>query len=621
MKFPVLFAGLFLIADIVLAGSTGDTVGGAFSGAAVAASFGDTVALSSSSGDTARFNGLIRRSESYIHTNLDSTLFYAESARALAIKDHDRHEEADAISELGIYYRLKADYSESLLLTQQAANIYDSLRDRSAQAFCVEDIAQLYKDIAGIKQTYEMLDQGILYAKQAYGLYSAARDTGGMMGALNEMGIIYRDKAKAPKDSSYYDTAYVQFLRAARLGELSGKGHKVVARLYNNISQIFNEYKHDPRGALVYLRKAEAINVGENNRSSLTYNYNNFADVYVKLGRIDSSLLYARRMLAICLQLKLPNRVYDAYDQLYQTFNAGKKPDSALHYYILASNLSDSMANLAKTKEVLDLQAKYMSMKREMDIQRLNGENMVKNREILFLSILLAFLVVLVVGFSYLIHRLRVSRRQIAVQSQRLEVMLRELHHRVKNNLQIVSSLLGLQRYRSEDPHTMGVLLESQQRVQAMSLIHQRLYKNDMLNTVNIREYLIDLTESLLSSYGYDRDRFDLTIDICTEVLDIDQALPIGLIVNELVTNAFKYAYGGVGRPALVISLLQDRGGIVLVVRDNGVGMDEGRWRNGKESFGKQLIGALCRQLRATQEMVGGEGTAFTIRIPREVAA
>src|SRR6185437_13377342 len=210
------------------------------------------------------------------------------------------------------------------------------------------------------------------------------------------------------------------------------------------------------------------------------------------------------------------------------------------------------------------------------------------------------------------------------------------LHHRVKNNLQIVSSLLGLQRYKSEDAAAISVLQESQDRVQAMSLIHQRLYKNDALSSVNIREYLVDLCESLMSSYGYDRDRFELDISVCTDVLDIDQALPIGLIVNELVTNAFKYAYPGVGRPALRISLEQDHRDLVLVVRDNGVGIDEEGWRQGKDSFGEQLIGALCKQLRATQQMAaltgagvgaagtgagGMAGTEITITMPKEEAA
>ena len=216
---------------------------------------------------------------------------------------------------------------------------------------------------------------------------------------------------------------------------------------------------------------------------------------------------------------------------------------------------------------------------------------------------LLAGAFLIIVAQSYIIYRLQIQKRQIAGQSRRLETLLRELHHRVKNNLQTVSSLLGLQTYHSDDEKAIGVLQESQQSVQAISLIHQQRYTSELSDRVNIRDYLIDLTESLLSSYGYDRDSFELRIEVRTELLDIEQALPIGLIVNELVTNAFKYAYLGVGTPALLIRLEQRHSEIVLEVKDNGIGIDVGQWKMGRESFGKQLIRALCRQLRATQQL------------------
>ncbi len=109
---------------------------------------------------------------------------------------------------------------------------------------------------------------------------------------------------------------------------------------------------------------------------------------------------------------------------------------------------------------------------------------------------------------------------------------MKELHHRVKNNLQIVSSLLSLQTYKVQDEEAVLVLKESQQRVQAMSFIHQRLYKTESLTAVNMKEYLTDLAESLVSSYGYNRDDFDLHIAVDKEMLDIDKALPIGLIIK-----------------------------------------------------------------------------------------
>lgn len=247
--------------------------------------------------------------------------------------------------------------------------------------------------------------------------------------------------------------------------------------------------KKDPRTAIDYIQRAVAFNLQTHHQRSLTYNYNNFSQAYVDLGKIDSAIFYARSMLAMAIELKLPERRYDAFHQLYVCYNARGRADSALHYYIVATELNDSLTNLAKTKEVLGLREKYNSVKKEMDISTLNAENSAKSKEITFLIVVLTILAALAAAFVYLITRLRAQKRQIADQSVKLEVMLRELHHRVKNNLQIVSSLLGLQRYRSEDAATISVLQESQHRVQAMSLIHQRLYKNDALSTVNIREY------------------------------------------------------------------------------------------------------------------------------------
>ncbi|HWB93643.1 MAG TPA: hypothetical protein VG605_17400, partial [Puia sp.] len=158
--------------------------------------------------DTARFRALLRTSESWVQRNIDSCESLALEARGVAVADHDRHEEADAIAELAVFYRLKAEYATATQYYQQARGIYDSVRDWCAEASCLVQLAQLYKDIAGIKQTNKLLDQGVQYALAAYKVYDRERDTVGMMVALNEMGIIYRDKGKVPKDAFFYDTAY-----------------------------------------------------------------------------------------------------------------------------------------------------------------------------------------------------------------------------------------------------------------------------------------------------------------------------------------------------------------------------------------------------------------------------
>ena len=570
--------------------------------------------------DTARVNALVRRSRSFISTNPDSLGFFAREAKEMAERLRYRRGIADATDLLGDYYMDKDDFATSIRLYQEAITVFDSLRLLPDEGWLMLKTAQVYKDLAGDNGVEKFIDQGIGYAQTGYRLYAQAKDTGGMILALNEAGILYRDKSKIPGRRSYFDTAFTAYKDAVRLNAPTGAGMKYMSKIYGNISQVYMEYKNDPRGALVWVARAEKLNLANNRRMSLTYNYNNFAQAYMQLGQIDSSLYYARKMLALSHEIKVPDRDYDAYLQLYSTFAAAHRSDSALHYHILASNLNDSLTNIAKTKVVADLQAKYEDAKKEMSIEKLHAETSAKSQEIRYLSVVAVGLLLVLAGFAYLIHRLRQQKRQIAEQSGKLETMLRELHHRVKNNLQIVSSLLSLQQYRLDDPGAKGILLESQQRVQAMSLIHQRLYKEDIVSTVNIKNYLEDLSESLMASYGWDRDSLDLQIVVVREKMDIDQALPIGLIVNELVTNAFKYAYAGVSRPALYIGLEQGSKDIVLRVKDNGVGLSQEKWRQARGSFGAQLIKALCKQLRARQEMEAEGGTEFTFTIPKSAA-
>jgi two-component sensor histidine kinase len=474
--------------------------------------------------------------------------------------------------------------------------------------------------MGGDSKTLEYINKGIDYSKHAYNLFNNIHDTAGMVEALNQCGILYRDIGKTNGRKHYYDSAFAVYTKAVAMIELSGKARKSISKLYNNISQVYNEYYKDYKKALDYLFRAEAENKANNNTSSLSYNYGNIALAYTKLNQPDKALVYARKMLETSRQLNRPERMRNAYNSMYNVFSAASRFDSALYYYKLADALDDSLNNVAKTSEVVHLQTKYETGKKELEITRLHTEASARNKQIVMLVAALAIFALLIAFMGWLYHRNRKQRQQITAQSKKLEIMMKELHHRVKNNLQIVSSLLSLQTYKVQDEEAVLVLKESQQRVQAMSFIHQRLYKTESLTAVNMKEYLTDLAESLVSSYGYNRDEFDLYISVEKEMLDIDKALPIGLIINELVTNSLKYAYSNIHRPSLYITLRQEEAKLVCSIKDNGIGIEEQQWKQKKNSFGKQLITALCKQLRAQQTLVVNAGTEFTITIPQIAA-
>jgi two-component sensor histidine kinase len=410
------------------------------------------------------------------------------------------------------------------------------------------------------------------------------------------------------------DTALTLYEKGLKIIETTGEGIESLGRLYNNISQVYTErYKNYPK-ALEYLFKAVDINKRQNNLNSLTFNYGNISNVYLEMNNTSDAKMYGHLMMKACTDLKAPHRMVNAYRVLTRVAKRTNEFDSALYFQEWASSITDSLNNVEKTGQITEMQTKYETVKKEEQITQLNKLSAVKSQRFWLLAGVAGLLALLVAMFVLQNRRLQQQKKQIAQQSDRLQWMMKELHHRVKNNLQIVSSLLNLQSYRLKDEESISAIKESQLRVQAMSLMHQRLYQVDDVSMVNFKLYLDDLAETLMRAYGYGSDDFDLRIDVEKELLDVDTVMPMGLLVNEIITNAFKYAYKDVSRPSLTIRLGAGDKQLKLEVADNGPGMVESG--TNKNGFGKKLIAALTQQLKASYTVNVSNGTAYTFTIP-----
>lgn len=202
------------------------------------------------------------------------------------------------------------------------------------------------------------------------------------------------------------------------------------------------------------------------------------------------------------------------------------------------------------------------------------------------------------------------------------EVLLRELHHRVKNNLQVISSLLDLQSEDVKDQQAYEVFLEAQNRIRSMAHIHEQLYQSSNLAELNVLSYIEQLVHTLLQSYGKTNILPQIRID--GVALDIDTAVSCGLIVNELISNALKYAFpsmassGEASQNEILVALSQnDDRMLSLVIRDNGIGLSNMRFDEPQSlSFGLRLVKMLVRQLRGTIDIDGSRGTCVTIAFP-----
>jgi PAS domain S-box-containing protein len=198
------------------------------------------------------------------------------------------------------------------------------------------------------------------------------------------------------------------------------------------------------------------------------------------------------------------------------------------------------------------------------------------------------------------------------------EVLLKEVHHRVKNNLQIVSSLLTMQAESLQDADARRALQDSQERVQCMALIHERLNRDDAPDQLNFSEYVETLARDLFYSYGVNPDRIRLRFELEPVALSLSQAIPCGLILNELLTNSLKYAFPGERQGEIVVKLSCGKDKLAkLTVADDGVGLAaDFDWKK-SQSLGLRIMNILGRQLDGTVQREAGAGTVFSLMFPR----
>ncbi|MCC7231491.1 MAG: PAS domain-containing protein [Bacteroidia bacterium] len=211
------------------------------------------------------------------------------------------------------------------------------------------------------------------------------------------------------------------------------------------------------------------------------------------------------------------------------------------------------------------------------------------------------------------ITRSKEMQRQIEISLKEKEVLLKEIHHRVKNNLQIIISLLNLQSGYIKDEYTLKAVKDGQNRVRSMALVHEKFYQAEELSEINFGEYIEKLTQFLYQSYGDKTDRVQMILETDTVNFDMDTAMPCGLLVNEIVSNAYKYAFPGDRKGEIRIRLKKLDHTITLDISDNGTGPPPGFNPETSESLGMQLIQALTSQLDGEMHFSGENGTRFTI--------
>lgn len=331
----------------------------------------------------------------------------------------------------------------------------------------------------------------------------------------------------------------------------------------------------------------------------------------------------------------------DIHWQLFKIDSADKNYLGAINHLETCRQLSDTIFNQAKSRQVEELKVQYDINRKEQDLQMLSAKEQLEGQALQkaeqarkFTYLLVAILLVLL-GVGYSRYRLKQrSNRKLEEQQSEInaqyrslqelsmvqkkllaekEWLIKEMHHRVKNNFQMVTGLLGTQIIYLKADEAIDAIGESQRRVEAMALIHQKLYQSESLSAINMREYIYELTDYLRDSFNIPRTiQFQLQIDPIE--LSLTYCIPIALILNEAITNAIKYAFGKDRNGTIKILLtVESQNELLLVISDNGVGMPAGFNMDARNSMGMNLMRGLSEDIEASFQLTDHHGTEIRV--------
>lgn len=529
---------------------------------------------------------------------------------------------------LGNALRNKSQFDSSLYYGQQALRLFEAQQRPDGQAAVYTLLAHTYKRMGDAQRVQSLTRTALRWATQARQVARQGPFYRQQSRAAIVQGIIYRDLGQL-------DSAKACYLVSMALERQHPYQPSSLPVAYADYGQALMDQDDNLAEAIRYFRRALPLYRQQGNRNGQEHAYRNLSWAYRRQHRYPPAVAAADSALQLGRAIQDPHRLSNSLQAAYLAYRDAGRLAPALRYLEEEREVEQQLANVEVTRAVATVAAQYQSERLREQLHRLAQDQARRTRQLWALG---AALLVLCVTLAVALWQYRVGHRaqaqlaqtngliqannqRITEQAARLTMLLQELHHRVKNNLAIVSSLLRLQANRLSEPGAVQAVRESQQRVEAMALIHQRLYQTDAVTTVNMQTYVADLTDRLRTAYGYSED-FSLELDVRLLFLAVDVAVPLGLLLNELLTNAFKHAYPQVDRPWLRIYLAQitdgDFTGALLEVQDNGPGISAAQWAAVSSTFGKRLITSLSEQIGGEMLLLPSEnGTLYRLRIPQ----
>jgi two-component sensor histidine kinase len=544
--------------------------------------------------------------------NLDSCLYYLKGAIDIFKKNNKIANESHAFADIAFAYYLRSNYESALKNHLQSLELRKKVDDPRFIAISLGSIGMIYR----AKKDYK---KAIEYYKQAIEINSQTQNKAGLMSN-------YINLAGAFQSNKQYDSTYYYSKKSLELAINKKRKIEILSSKINIATALVGLKKNDE--ALTLLKEIEVDSLLKKDKSNYLIFLHSMSQCYLHLKQFDNSVAYGLKGLALSKSLGRKEVTMGIYDKLSKAYYAQEKYKEAYDCNDSVKTISEKILNLENIRNMNEMTVVYETVEKTKEIDRLVVDNSHKAIEIAskkrernyFILSSVLFLALSVVAFkAYSTNKkqkekLNEQNKIIAKSLEEKEVLLREIHHRVKNNLQIVSSLLSLQSNYIQDEKALSAVMEGKNRVESMGLIHQNLYQEENLAVVDIQSYISNLCDNLFASYNIKSDKIILKKDIQKINIDVDTVIPLGLMINELITNCLKYAFEKIeGQGIITLKLNEEAGKIKLSVHDNGVGLPANFDNKNRKSFGYRMIHAFLQKLKATMNVYTDNGTKVDI--------
>ena len=517
---------------------------------------------------------------------------YYKKAIQLNKKNGRERLNLDSYMNMGIRNAQNDNYKESMVYLNKALQISESYKNFNASARIHSQIGKNYIEL-------NQPEKAKVHLNKAFSLAKKLNNNRGLYSYYRRMGSLYELQNNHQQTLVCYDSALVyahKIMSPERIQEL----HHIIGEEYILLKNYPLAEEH--------LRKALKICREKKMKTPE-------ATVLRDLGRLEA--LNGNVENGVALINKGKEKIGDAYVNSPRYFTKTIKAYVDANEYKLAFqelnkhySINDSVSIDNSSLKIEAMERKYETEKKQKKIiQYQANEEKQTNRIRLLGGSSLALLALLgVFGFYY---------RRNKKQKDRIVALQKELHHRVDNNLAIVDEFIERTKESIHDKTLLDEMSSLQNRVGSINEVHRMLYQEDDITSINCKKYVQKLGEQVQSVFKKNDVKLELNIPASAK-LTTDKSIPLGLIINEFITNSFKYAFDNIRNPKIGITVTEDINELTISLNDNGVGFAKNLGQDTRESYGTDIMSLLARQMNASYQLDGNDGVSLVLQIPKK---